>query len=216
MSLPANSLTKVLLLRGGDGPVPPNLNTFQNKQWHLFPPIDNFSKLKDGKLRRHIRSYFGKPIEIELERENSDEVQRRAVIGTLKPGKYLLGHWGVESRDVDDERPSNVLLDSYDVVRQSMFTPMQVKFKLPPINKRSTDSIYVVWSITLDPSEILPECAKPGSGVVVKVVKEPINNPPEVLYQGSSFAAFSAKTGVVDHSWAKGRAFFRRGRTLGV
>lgn len=179
--------------------------------WEL-PPLQT-SDIRNRVLRRHVRKYLGKnPVQLSLLAQNARKGSFRA-IGSLPNGKKLRVLWG------EGLNPPTESLDtsSYDDALYSRLTLLELEVVLPPL-PRTKVLPSIVYKFPLAVGSVNPQTVVPRGAARVSFFPEGRKEGAKYLDLGKSYVVPSPmRNGLVDPSWAKGRApVFRRGRKSGL
>lgn len=184
----------------------------QDIDWQLQPPILKSDSELDTKVKSHVQKYLARhPIQLKLLKKKGKYGLR--AVGQTSTGQKLRAFWrqGVTDRI----KSSDFLHVSYDdAVRSRLFT-VEFEVVLPPM-RGGKKLPSVVYQLPLEPGSMNPKSmVMRGAGKVRVYPQGRGEGAPCVEDAGICNASVSMKPGLVDPSWAKGRAIFRKGRSLG-
>lgn len=179
--------------------------------WELHPT--DFSAIKDSRLRRHVESFFHRPVLLKLSPRKGKYGLR--AMGQAPSGKRLRGFWrqagGVPSKSGD------FLSASYDDAVRTRLSMMELEVQLPPVNKRTRALPSIIYSFAVEPGSLNAKAIVPRGAGQVRVL--PNGHSPmskdEAVIVGKAHVSLPMRSGIIDPSWAKGRSVFRRGRPVG-
>jgi hypothetical protein len=182
----------------------------QDVEWELEPPV---LEGVDRKLQRHIQKYLANPVQLKLHKKKGKYGMR--AIGKMSDGKKLRAFWRQGSAAAHQLKTSEFLEASYDeAVRSRLFT-VEFEILLPPLTKGSNALPSVVYQIPVEPGSMNAKSMVPRGAGKVKVYPVGHDAGPAVD-AGKGNVGISMRAGLVDPGWAKGRAVFRPGRSLGL
>jgi hypothetical protein len=193
----------------------------QDMRWELEPPsmtdaVSSSSQKIDSKVKRHIQKYLGAPVELKLQSRKGQYGLR--AVGLMENGKKLRGFWrqGVTGQSTTVRpKAKDFLQCSYDDAVRSRLFVVEFEMQLPPIGKdKALPS--VVYQVALEPGSMNPKAMVPrGAG---KVLVYPSGHGPgnACIEAGTCNVGVSMKAGLIDPNWARGRPFFRKGRSPGL
>jgi hypothetical protein len=182
----------------------------QDLEWELDPPIIKASL--DGKLQRHIGKYLSAPIQLKL-LKNKGKYGLRA-IGVLPNGQKLRGFWRQGSAGQSQIKASEFLETTYDDAVRSRLFLVDFEVQLPPLAK-GKGLPSVVYQVAVEPGSMNPKAYIPrGSG---RILVYPSGHEQRTCIDaGVCNVGVSMRAGLVDPTWARGRPFFRKGRSPGL
>jgi hypothetical protein len=180
--------------------------------WELHPA--DFSGIKDAGLRKHVESFFRQPVVMKLSPRKGKRGLR--AMGQSSGGKRLRGFWrqsgGIALKTGD------FLSASYDDAVRTRLSMLEFEVQLPPVNKKSKALPSVIYSVAVEPGSMNAKSIVPRGAGLVRVL--PNGHSPqskeESIHLGKAHVSLPMKAGIVDPSWAKGRAVFRKGRSTGM
>jgi hypothetical protein len=183
----------------------------QNVDWELEPP--SLEHILDPKLKKHIRRYMNQPIQLKLMRKKGRYGLR--AVGYLNDGKMLRAFWREGTSGIRTLKSTEFLEVPYDEAVRSRLFNVEFEVQLPPMKKGSKDLPSVVYQIPMEAGSMNPKAMVPrGAG---KVVVYPTGHEKSVAFEaGRGYIGISMRAGLIDPSWAKGRAIFRKGRSTGL
>jgi len=185
----------------------------QDLDWELEPPVIQERQLLDGKLKRHIDKYLNTPIKLKL-LKNKGKYGLRAV-GILPNGQKLRGFWRQGAGGQTQLKSSEFLVASYDDAVRSRLFLVEFEVQLPPLVKGKGGLPSVVYQVAVEPGSLNPKAYIPrGSG---KIYVYPSGHEhSRSVDAGICNVGVSMRAGLVDPTWARGRPFFRKGRSPGL
>jgi hypothetical protein len=183
----------------------------QNVEWELEPP--SLENIVDPKLRKHIQKYMKQPVQLKLLRKQGKYGLR--AVGYLNNGKKLRAFWRQGASGIRTLKSAEFLEVPYDEAVRSRLFNVEFEVQLPPLNKGSKDLPSVVYQIPMEAGSMNPKAMVPrGAG---KVVVYPAGHEKSLAFEaGRGYIGIAMRAGLVDPSWAKGRAFVRQGRSNGI
>jgi hypothetical protein len=182
----------------------------QDLEWELEPPMIKANL--DGKLQRHMRKYLDAPIQLKL-LKNKGKYGLRAV-GVLPNGQKLRGFWRQGSPSQMQLKASDFLEASYDDAVRSRLFVVDFEIQLPPLGK-GKGLPSVVYQVAVEPGSMNPKAYIPrGSGRIL--VYPSGHEQSSCVDAGTCNVGVSMRAGLVDPTWARGRPFFRKGRSPGL
>jgi hypothetical protein len=181
----------------------------QDASWELQPPVLKTGQL-NRKLQSHIQKYLNAPLQLKLLKKRGKYGLR--AVGQMDNGRKLRAFW--RQGTVDRLKASDFLEVSYDEAVRSRLFVVEFEVQLPPLKKFSKTLPSVVYQIPLEPGSMNAKSMVPRSSGTIRVYPEGRAVPP--VEAGIGNAGMSMKPGLVDHTWAKGRTIFRKGRSKGL
>ena len=184
----------------------------QEVEWEL-QPVD-FSSIKDGKLRNHLRGFFKDPIRLKLsKRKGKHGLLAMAQMGS---GKRLRAYW--RQAGGGSRIPSSELVNvDYDQAVKSRLSTLDFEIQVPPLGKKSKQVPSVIVSVPIEPGTMNGKAIVPrGAGSVQVLPIGHVEGSTPKLEVGRAHVGLPMKAGLVDPSWARGRAIFRKGRPTGM
>lgn len=176
--------------------------------WELH--LAEFSKIKDGKLRRHIESFLKEPVTLKLSTRKGKYGLR--AMGQLPSGKRLRAFWRQTGGGALPK--GDFLSASYDDAVRTRLSMLEFEVQLPPLGKKK-GLPSVIYSVAVEPGTMNAKAIVPRGAGVVKVLPKGRNDEKEEISLGKSMVSLPMRAGIVDPGWAKGRAVFRNGRSTG-
>ena len=179
----------------------------QDLEWELEPPqleLDNLA------LQHHIQKYLKKPLQLKLMRRKGKYGLR--AVGRMADGKKVRAFWrqGVAK----PIKASEFLEAPYDEAVRSRLFLVEFEVQLPGKNRKSP--VSVVYQVPLESGSMNPKAMVPRGAAHVRVYPDG-NTKDDCLEAGKCHVgAVTMRPGLVDPSWAKGRAVFRKGRPAGI
>jgi hypothetical protein len=185
----------------------------KEKNWEL-QPVD-FRNVRNMKLRRHLESFFNKPVTLKLSTRKGKYGLR--AVGELQSGKRLRAFWrqaGMSSQ----LKVNDFLSAKYDDAIRTRLTMIEFELQLPPSDKKSKSLPSVIFSIPVEPGTMNAKAIVPRGAVNVRVLPEGRRSGEidSTLQIGKAHVSLPMRAGLVDSSWARGRAIFRKGRITGT
>ena len=180
--------------------------------WELHPA--DFSGIKDASLRRHVESFFQHPVLMKLSPRKGKRGLR--AMGRTSGGKRLRGFWrpaGGMALNTGD-----FLSASYDDAVRTRLSTLEFEVQLPPMSRKSGNLPSVIYSVAVEPGPMNAKSIVPRGAGLVRVMpngSSPQSNA-ESIDLGKAHVSLPMRAGIVDPSWAKGRAVFRKGRPTGL
>lgn len=180
--------------------------------WELHPA--DFSRIEDASLRRHVESFFQQPVVMKLSPRKGKRGLR--AMGQSSSGKRLRGFWrqagGIALTSGD------FLSASYDDAVRTRLSMLEFEVQLPPVNKKSKQLPSVIYSVAVEPGSMNAKAIVPRGAGVVRLLPNGHSpqNKEHIIHLGKAHVSLPMKAGIVDPSWAKGRAVFRKGRSIGM
>lgn len=180
--------------------------------WELHPA--DFSGIKDVRLRRHIESFFKQPVVMKLSPRKGRFGLR--AMGMAPSGKKLRGFWRQTGGTA--LKTGDFLTASYDDAVRTRLSTLEFEVQLPPVSKKSKALPSVIYSVAVEPGSMNAKAIVPRGAGRVRILPNGHgpNDKDESLQLGKGHVSIPMRAGIVDPSWAKGRAVFRKGRSLGV
>lgn len=185
----------------------------QDLNWNL-PKLRDLSGIKDAALRAHVHKYLSADTELKLTKKRG-KLGLRA-IGKTSDGKKLRAFW----RQATPKRlkTSDFLTASYDDAVRSRLCTVEFEIQLPPLKKSKKVLPSVVYQVAVEPGSMNAKAMVPRGAGKVTVLPEGRGTNQEVCEVGDcNVGVVRMKSGIVDPTWAKGRAgIFRKGRKSGL
>jgi hypothetical protein len=178
----------------------------QDLNWELAPP--NLDELQDRKLAKHIRKYLNAPLQMKLFRKQGKHGLK--AMGITERGTKLRAFWRQGARL--NRTPADVLQASYDDAVQARLFSVEFEIVLPSLKRGQTELPSVVYEVAVEPGTMNPKAMIPRGSSHVRVVREGASVNAGMCAVGVA----KMRAGLVDSSWARGRAIFRKGRAPGV
>lgn len=180
-------------------------------EWQLHPA--DFSSIKDTRLRHHIESFLKQPLQLKLSPRKGKYGLR--AMGKLPSGKKLRGFWRQTGGTA--LKSGDFLSSSYDDAVRTRLSTLEFEVQLPPL-KNSKVLPSVIYSVVVEPGSMNAKAIVPRGAGRVRVLPKGHgpNDKDESLTLGKTHVSIPMRAGIVDPSWAKGRAVFRKGRPTGV
>ena len=180
--------------------------------WELHPA--DFSGIKDARLRRHIQSFFKQPVLMKLSPRKGKHGLRAMGLGPA--GKKLRGFWRQTGGTA--LKAGDFLTASYDDAVRTRLSTLEFEVQLPPVTKTSKVLPSVIYSVAVEPGSMNAKAIVPRGAGRVRILPNGHgpNDKDESLQLGKAHISIPMRAGIVDPSWAKGRAIFRKGRPAGV
>lgn len=187
-------------------------------EWELQPM--DFSGVKDSKVRRHVQSFFDGPVKLKLSSRRGK--YGLLAVGKLANGRKLRAFWRQPVRSASatsgPNRPDSLSM-SYDEAVQNRLSALEIEVQLPPMNKKQKKKLpSVVFTVAVEPGTMNARSILPRGPAEVKILPEGrdtgVEVSPEDGTAGLSFLSLPMRSGIVDPGWARGRAVFRKGRSL--
>lgn len=181
--------------------------------WEL-QPVD-FTLVRDAKLRRHLESFFSKPVKVKLTTRKGKHGLR--AVGQLQSGKRLRAFWR-QAGGTSRSSPSEFLTGSYEEAVRSRISMLEFELQLPPVDKKSKKLPSVVFSVAVEPGSMNAKAIIPRGAGTVKILPHghDAGDAVPTIHAGKGYVSLPMRAGLVDPSWAKGRAVFRKGRPAGT
>jgi hypothetical protein len=203
----------------------------QNLQWQIQTPFlhDNYGKIRNASIRRHIQKYIGnQAIDIRLQKKRGK--YGLCALGRTDRGKMLRAFWRQSvatnaplSTTTTTTRGIDFLKASYDDACRSRLFTVEFEIQLPSLTTKhakngAPEKVFpsIVYQVSLEPGSMNPKALVPRSAgrVFVYPTRNKINERIEV---GKAYVSSAPiKPGMVDPSWAKGKPIFRKGRNSGL
>ncbi|GKY92280.1 hypothetical protein MPSEU_000199100 [Mayamaea pseudoterrestris] len=186
----------------------------QKLKWEIEPPqLLATSQSLDPKLKQHIKKYLGSaPVELKLQSKKGQYGLR--AVGLLENGKKLRAFWR-QSPASARLKAGDFMKSSYDDAVRSRLFVVEFEMQLPPIGK-SKVLPSVVYQVAVESGSMNPKAViTRGSG---KVLLYPGGHDANLqrIEAGTCNVGVSMKAGLIDPNWARGRPFFRKGRSPGL
>lgn len=188
----------------------------RNKVWELAlpqqlpdPKVDGSRRL-DARLKRHIQKYLSLPLEIKLQ-DRRGKYGYRAV-GRMQNGLKLRGFWR-EKPSQSKTRP-NYLECSYDEAVRDRLSLFEIEVQLPPIGREKVLP-SVVYQLAVETTPRNPDAIIPRGSGKLTVYPKGDGTSGDGIEVGTCSVFARMKTGLIDPNWARGRPFFRKGRSPG-
>ena len=189
----------------------------QKLKWELEPPqllsSDGKSSGLDSRLKQHIQKYLGAPVELKLQSKKGQYGLR--AVGLLDNGKKLRAFWRQSPAAGTRLKSSDFLKSSYDDAVRSRLFVVEFEMQLPPVGKEKVlpSVVYqvAVESGSMNPKAVITRGA--GKVLVYPGGHDATNKRIEV---GTCNVGVSMRAGLIDPNWARGRPFFRKGRSPGL
>lgn len=181
----------------------------KDKQWELLP-----SDLKgvSASVRRHVLKYMKDPVELSLQQKKGKYGMR--AIGKTQSGQKLRAYWRQCPPGVIEKLTSSQLLETpYDAAVRSRLTMVEFEVQLPPM-KGSRKLASVVYSVAIEPGTMNPKAIVPRGAGKIRIFPEGRDS--EAIEAGVGNIGMRMRAGLVDPAWAKGKAVFRKGRSVGL
>lgn len=180
--------------------------------WELHPA--DFAGIEDSRLRRHVESYFRQPVLMKLSPRKGKRGLR--AMGQSSDGKRLRGFWRQAGGIV--LKSGDFLSASYDDAVRTRLSMLEFEVQLPPVNSKSKKLPSVIYSVAVEPGSMNAKAIVPRGAGLVRVLPNGhgSNSRDESIYLGKAHVSLPMKAGIVDPTWAKGRAVFRNGRSTGM
>ena len=193
----------------------------QRLSWELQPPkltttttvSSSNSKELDARVKRHVQSFLASPVKLKLQTRKGKYGLR--AVGILENGKKLRGFWrqAVTGRQTTVKSTDYLSAKYDDAVRNRLLT-IEFELQLPPIGKEKKLP-SVVYQFALEPGSMNTKAMIPrGSGRVLVYPTGHDGDP--CVEAGTCNVGMTMRAGLVDPTWARGRPFFRKGRSPGV
>jgi hypothetical protein len=185
----------------------------QDCDWELQPPVLDDDCAVDLRLRRHIQQYTRTPVKLQLLKRKGKYGLR--AVGKLDSGKKLRAFWrqGGTGSSATRLKSSDFLQASYDDAVRSRLFMVEFELQLPKLNKKQP-APSIVYSVAVEPGSMNSKAMVPRGAGRVKVFSAGRDAP--AVPAGKCNVGVSMRAGLVDPSWAKGRAIFRKGRPAGI
>jgi hypothetical protein len=192
----------------------------QKLKWVIEPPKLQQQPLStkdnaclDSRLKQHIQKYLGGgPVEIKLQTKKGQYGLR--AVGIMKNGKKLRAFWR-ESPSIARIKTADFMTSNYDDAVRSRVLTVEFEMQLPPIGKNKVLP-SVVYQVAVEPGIMNPNAViTRGSGKVI-VYPSGHDAANQRIEIGTCNVGMSMKAGLIDPNWARGRPFFRKGRSLGL
>lgn len=181
----------------------------QDRSWELQAPN---LQIKDPTLRRHIQHYFTGPIDLKLLKRKGKYGFR--AVGKLENGKKVRAFWR-QSTVGERLKASDFLEVPYDAAVRSRLFNVEFEVQLPPMRGRKDVHPSIVYQIPFESGGMNPKAMIPRGAGKIKVY--PLGHEKgECIEAGTCNVGLPMKPGIIDPSWARGRAVFRKGRSAGV
>ena len=186
----------------------------EEKTWRLEAPDVN--RVKNGRLRSHLRKYM--PSEILLKTKPGKLPSTFRALAKTQDGQKLRAVWKRHSDVVPSLKAEDVLRLPYEEVARRKTNAVLVDFEiqLPPLRERSGKKATLpalVYTMLVERGKMNPEAVIVKDKASVKLHPQGIKKKGAVIDQ--AFVTSPMKAGVMDPMWARGRTFFRKGRSVG-
>jgi hypothetical protein len=181
--------------------------------WEL-QPVD-FKNVRNAKMRRHLESFFNQPVKLKLSTRKGKYGLR--AVAQLQSGKRLRAFW----RQVGGAprlKTSDFLAVSYEDAIRARLSVVEFEVQLPPPDKKSKTLPSVVFTVSVEPGTMNAKAIIPRGAGTVRVLPDghSVGETAPTLQAGKVYVSLPMRAGLVDPSWAKGRAVFRKGRPTGT
>lgn len=182
----------------------------QDLEWELEPPVIDSNI--DGKLERHIRKYLGGPLQLKLLKRKGKYGLR--AVGKMENGQKLRAFWRQGAGGQTRLKTSDFLEASYDDAVRSRLFVVEFEVQLPPMSKDRKEMPSVVYQVAVEPGSMNPKAMIPRGSGKIRVYPVGHEGGP-AMDAGTCNVGMTMKAGLVDPTWARGRPFFRKGRSPG-
>jgi hypothetical protein len=181
--------------------------------WELHP-VD-FNRVKDAGLRGHLESFFKQPVTLKLSTRKGKYGLR--AVGQLQSGRRLRAFWRQAGRG-SPLKTSDFLTVKYDDAVRTRLSMLEFEVQLPPVDKKSKKLPSVIFSVAVEPGTMNVKAIIPRGAGTVRVLPDGhgAKDSVESLHVGKAHVGLPMRAGLVDPSWSKGRAIFRKGRSTGT
>jgi hypothetical protein len=190
------------------------MSLMQELTWEI-QPID-FQNIKDGQLRRYLKSYLKDPVKLKLSRRKGKFGLR--AIGQAGSDKKLRAYWRQAGGSSMKTMSSEYLKASYDDAIKSRLSMLEFEVQLPPRGKNS-GIVSLVYTCGFEPGTMNSKSIVPRGAASVQVLPEgraAEGRVVQIIQAGKAHIGIPARGGLVDPGWARGRSIFRFGRTTGT
>jgi hypothetical protein len=183
-----------------------------------LPALTDLSAIPDQALRQHVQKYLGKgPVGLKLlKRRGRYGLKAIAFLPGINHNKRLRAFWRQAATPTGASR-TDFTRASYDDAVRARLPLIEFHVQLPPIRQRGGESSSslptVVYQVPLDSGTINPKCLVPRTTGRVHVRKD---DQEFLIDEMCHIGTSPTRIGVVDPSWARGRAVFRSGRKSGL
>lgn len=190
-----------------------DMSLMKDVNWEL-QPVD-FHRVENARLRRHLESFFNKPVTLKLSTRKGKYGLR--AVGQLQSGKRLRAFWR-QAGGSSQLKVNDFLSAKYDDAIRSRLSMIEFEVQLPPSEKKSKVLPSVIFSVPVEPGTMNPKAIVPRGAVNVRVLPEGHRSEDvyPVLDVGKAHVSLPMRAGLVDVGWAKGRSVFRKGRVNGI
>jgi hypothetical protein len=185
----------------------------KNQEWQL-DPID-FSKVPNGKLKRHLKGLVGKPTRVKVTNLPLKKGLGYRAMGKTTNGRKLRAAWRAGTRR-NEIKNKDIVHEPYDeaVRRRQGASHVNIELLLPPI-KGSKELPSLVYDVVVERGAVNPEAIITRNKGKVTIYPRGYKNKSDKIEVGDAQVSMPLKSGIVDPAWARGRIIFRKGRAVG-
>lgn len=191
------------------------MQTLKKFNWEIGP--FDVSGIPDKTLREHVGNLLkNKKVLFKPETKPLKGGKFRAM-GLTADGKKIRGKWSGGARSAGTDVTSSQFLElDYDSALRTREGAAIVNFSLvlPPV-KGSKDCPMIEFSVPMKMGTLNPEALTVRGKSTVTFYPTDDKEKADGTLLGKSTVGLPMRSGIVDPNWAKGRQFFRQGRSVG-
>lgn len=187
-----------------------------------LPALTDLSAIPDRALRRHVQKYLGNgPVGLKLMKRRGRFGLKAVAVLPNSNNKRLRAFWKPVVKPTTASR-TDFTKACYDDAVRARLPVLEFLVQLPPMKQQqqqrgggesSSTLPTVVYQVPLDSGTINPKSMVPRTTARVQVRKD---DQEYLVDEMCHIGMCPTRMGVVDPSWARGRAVFRPGRKSGL